>query len=423
MRVLKAEVVLPMPHPIQREFIESPAKRKIIRAGRRSGKTIGAAIVAVKAFLDGGRVLYAAPTEDQIATFWFAVKNMLRAPIDAKVFSKNEVMHIIEYPYTKQRIRAKTAYNADTLRGDYCGLLILDEFQLMDEEAWEVVGAPMLLDNNGDAIFIFTPPSLRSRSMSKARDPQHAAKMFQKAQKDTTGRWKAFHFTSFDNPHISKTALDEITEDMTNLAYRQEILAEDIDEVPGALWTRELIDGCRVVKHPDLVRIVVGVDPTGSLGNETGIVVAGRGKDGHGYVLDDRSMLGTPGEWADAVITAYNRNKADIIVGEVNYGGDMVEATIMRSVDATNQICRYKNVRASRGKAVRAEPIVAQYEHGKIHHVGSFSNLEDEMVTWVPGESRYSPNRIDALVWAMTELLGSKGTGGFLSAHGGGERT
>ena len=101
----------------------------------------------------------------------------------------------------------------------------------------------------------------------------------------------------------------------------------------------------------------------------------------------------------------------------------MVEATIMRSAEATNQICRYKNVHASRGKAVRAEPVVAQYEHGKIHHIGEFPNLEDEMVTWVPGESRYSPNRIDALVWALTELLGSKGSGGFLSAHGGTKRT
>lgn len=416
-------VTLRRPHPVQKKIRDSPAKRKIVRAGRRGGKTVCAASICVEKFLQGLRPLYAAPTSDQLETFWFEVKKALQEPIDAGVFKKNETDHTIELPGTKQRIKGKTAWNSDTLRGDYSDYLVLDEFQLMDEDAWGVVGAPMLLDNNGEAMFIYTPPSRSSRSVTKARDPQHAAKMFQKAQKDTTGRWEAFHFTSFDNPHISKTALDEITEDMTNLAYRQEILAEDIDEVPGALWTRELIDGCRVVKHPDLVRIVVGVDPTGSLGNETGIVVAGRGKNGHGYVLDDRSLLGTPGEWADAVITAYNRNKADIIVGEVNYGGDMVEATIMRSADATNQICRYKNVRASRGKAVRAEPIVAQYEHGKIHHVGNFSTLEDEMVTWVPGESRYSPNRIDGLVWAMTELLGSKGTGGFLSAHGGGSKT
>ena len=103
---------------------------------------------------------------------------------------------MIERPGSDQRIRAKTAWNADTLRGDYADLLILDEWQLMNEEAWEVVGAPMLLDNNGDAVFIYTPPSLHSRSTSKARDPRHAAKLFQRAQADTTGRWEVFHFTS-----------------------------------------------------------------------------------------------------------------------------------------------------------------------------------------------------------------------------------
>ena len=402
------QVTLRRPHPIQQQIKDSSAKRKIIRAGRRGGKTVIAATICVEKFLDGLRPLYAAPTSDQLETFWFEVKKALAEPIDAGIFKKNETDHTITRPGTKQRIKGKTAWNSDTLRGDYSDYLVLDEFQLMDEDAWGVVGAPMLLDNNGSAMFIYTPPSLSSRSVTKARDPQHAAKMFKKAQKDTSGRWEAFHFTSFDNPYISKDALEEITEDMTNLAYRQEILAEDIEEVPGALWTRKLISESRVTSHPDLVRIVVGVDPTGSTTNETGIVVAGRGTDGHGYILDDKSLLGSPGVWANAVITAYNHNTADMIAGEVNYGGDMVEATIMRAAEATEQECRYKNVRASRGKAIRAEPIVAQYEHGKIHHVGTFETLENEMVTWVPGESRYSPNRIDALVWALTEAFTKK---------------
>ena len=400
------KIILPRPHPQQLKFIKSPAKRKIVRAGRRGGKTIGAAIYAALAFLKGHRVLYAAPTEDQIATFWFEVKKILQNPIDTGILKKNETLHIIELPRTKQRIRAKTAFNADTLRGDYADVLILDEFQLMNEDTWGVVGAPMLLDTDGDAMFIYTPPSRSSKSATKAKDPQHAAKMFKKAQKDTSGRWQAFHFTSLDNPHISKIALEEITADMTNLAYRQEILAEDIEEVPGALWTRKLIDETRLMAHPDLVRIVVGVDPTGSQHNECGIIVAGKDAAGHGYVLDDKSLLGTPGEWGGAVITAYNHNNADMIVAEVNYGGEMVESTILGINHQTKQVCRYKNVRASRGKAVRAEPIVARYEKGTLHHIGSFPLLEDEMVQWVPGASKYSPNRIDALVWAMTELFG-----------------
>src|SRR5512146_2035753 len=185
------KVHLPRPHDKQRAFIDSQAKRKIIRAGRRGGKTVGMSICAVQKFLEGKRVLYAAPTAEQIGRFWTTVVRALDEPIRAKVFNKNETEHVIELPNTEQRIRAKTAWNADTLRGDYADVLIIDEWQLMNEEAWEVVGAPMLLDNNGDAVFIYTPPSLHSRSASKARHPQHAAKLYKKAAQDATGRWAA----------------------------------------------------------------------------------------------------------------------------------------------------------------------------------------------------------------------------------------
>ena len=398
-------VLLRQPHIRQSEIRQSQAKRKIVRAGRRGGKTVIAATICVDKLLKGLRPLYATPTRDQLETWWFEVKRALAEPIDAGIYKKNETEHTIEREGTKNRIKGKTAWNADMLRGDYSDFLVLDEYQLMNEDTWEVVGAPMLLDNDGDAMFIYTPPSLHSRSASKARDPRHAAKMFKKAQQDTGGRWEAFHFASQDNPYISRVALDEITQDMTRLAYRQEILAEDIDEAPGALWSRDLINTTRVVAYPDLARIVVGVDPTGSLSNETGIVVAGLGTDGHGYILDDRSLLGSPGEWANTVLTAYTRNQADMVVGEANYGGDMVESTILQAAKNQQRVIRYKNVHASRGKAVRAEPVVANYEHGKIHHVGDFPYLEDEMVSWIPGETRASPNRLDALVWAITELM------------------
>jgi hypothetical protein len=397
-------IFLRKPHQIQKQIRDSTAKRKIIRAGRRGGKTVIAATICVDKFIQGFRPLYAAPTSEQLDTWWFEVKRALIELIDAGVYKKNETEHTIERVGTKNRMKGKTAWDANMLRGDYSDYLVLDEFQLMNEATWETVGAPMLLDNDGDAMFIYTPFSLHSKSITKARNPLHAAKLFKKAEEDTSGRWEAFHFKSHDNPHISVQALEEIASDMSAISYRQEILAEDIDEAPGALWTRDLITKTRVSKHPDLVRIVVGVDPTGSQQNECGIIVAGLGSDGKGYILDDRSLLGTPGEWADEVLNAYNSNNADIIVGETNYGGDMVEATIEQAAKTKNQLYRYKNVHATRGKAVRAEPIVAAYEHGRVHHVGVLSHLENEMVMWIPGISRFSPNRIDALVWAMTEL-------------------
>ena len=227
----KFQVYLPRPHkPYQEQFVDSIKKRIVIRAGRRSGKTVGVAIRAVKRFIEGRRQLYAAPTSEQVGKFWYEVTTALDPLIRLGVFKRNDSENFIEKTGTEQRIKAKTAWNADTLRGDYADDLYLDEWQLMNEDTWEIVGAPMLLDNNGNAVFIYTPPSLRSAGISKAHDPRHAAKMFKSATEDKTGRWLAIHFTSHDNPHISKDALQELIQDMSKQSYRQEILAED-DEV------------------------------------------------------------------------------------------------------------------------------------------------------------------------------------------------
>lgn len=405
-------VRLRRPHRKQLQFLRSRAKRKVIRAGRRGGKTTGIAILAVEYFLAGKRVLYGAPTQEQVDAFWFEVKKALAEPIDAGYFRKNETKHTIERPGLKARIKAKTCWNADTLRGDTADLLILDEFQLMDESAWTIVGAPMLIDNDGDAVFIYTPPSAVSKSRSRAQDPKYAANLFKKAKADESGRWAAFHFTSMENPYLNRTALAEISEDMSAVAYRQEILAEDLDEVPGALWTRAIIDKHRLTKAPvDMTRIVVAVDPPGGA-TEAGIVAAGKAMcrckgtpELHAFVLEDASLAGNPKAWGTAAVDLYESREADRIVGEVNYGGDMVEHT----VKAIDDDVLFTSVRATRGKAVRAEPVSTLYEKGKVHHVGSaFELLEDEMCTWLPDISGYSPNRLDALVWAITDLMIAK---------------
>jgi hypothetical protein len=400
METLELIVNLPVLHPKQQSIKESRAKRKVIRAGRRGGKTTLAADIAIDAFLDGRRVLYATPTQEQIDRFWFECKNALKEPLDAGVYYKNETRHIIEFPGTEQRIRGKTAWNADTLRGDYGDEVLLDEFQDMNPNALDLVVYPMLLDNDGNLILIYTK--------KRGKQGKYASDLYKRAEEDETGRWGAFTFTSHDNPHLSKDALSEITQDMTNLAYRMEIMAEDIGDDPNALWNRELINENRVLKAPELIRVVVGVDPPGGQRTECGIVVAGSAMvddELHAFVIDDPSLTGSPGEWARATVTSFHRNLADRIVGEVNYGGDMVESTL-RAVDPE---VSYKAVRATRGKAVRAEPVVAQYERGKVHHVGEFGELEDEQCNWVPESGMLSPNRLDALVWAITELLGDGG--------------
>jgi phage terminase large subunit-like protein len=183
---------------------------------------------------------------------------------------------------------------------------------------------------------------------------------------------------------------------------RQELLGELLEDVEGALWSLARIDQLRVAEAPALTRIVVAVDPSGGDSDdhdEQGIVVAGQSVDGDFYVLADRSCRETPHGWAGRAVAAYNEFEADVIVAEANYGGAMVESTI-RQVGPGVPV---RVVTASRGKRQRAEPVSALYEQGRVHHVGPFPQLEDQMCGWVP-ESGRSPDRMDALVWAVTLL-------------------
>ncbi len=198
---------------------------------------------------------------------------------------------------------------------------------------------------------------------------------------------------------------------------RQEIGGEVLTDVPGALWTLSSIDEPRVPSSavPLLDRLVIAVDPSGS-GNpesdEVGIVAAGLGRDGHGYVLCDGSDHLSPSEWSSRAVELYRSMKADRILGEVNFGGDMVEHTVNVAAKDIGVTVAYSAVWASRGKAIRAEPVSALYTQKRVHHVGSFPKLENEMTTWVPGSGQRSPNRLDALVFALTNLLVKLPAGG-----------
>ena len=193
---------------------------------------------------------------------------------------------------------------------------------------------------------------------------------------------------------------------------RQELDAEILDDMPGALWTRTAIEASRVAVVPPLRRVVVAIDPAVSVGensDETGIVVVGLGGDQQAYVLDDLSGRFHPQEWASRAVAAYHAHRADRIVAEVNNGGAMVQATL-RTVDPT---IAYKPVHAARGKIARAEPVAALYEQGRVHHRGAFPALEDQMCIFTgdpaartaPREKSGSPDRVDALVWAVSDLM------------------
>jgi phage terminase large subunit-like protein len=189
---------------------------------------------------------------------------------------------------------------------------------------------------------------------------------------------------------------------------RQELDGELIEEVEGALWTRDLIERCRIAHVPGmLARVVVAVDPPASAGGDAcGIVVAGLGSDGRAYVIADASVEGQrPEGWARAVAAAAMVHGADRVIAEANNGGQMVES-VLRAAEAALPV---RLVHANRGKTARAEPVAALYESGRVAHRGAFPRLEDEMCGLIAGGGYVgpgrSPDRADALVWAMSELM------------------
>ena len=195
---------------------------------------------------------------------------------------------------------------------------------------------------------------------------------------------------------------------------RQELMAEVLEDVEGALWTIGQIDALRVSSAPaDIDRVVLGIDPAVTSredSDETGMVIAGiRHEDRHGYVLGDFSGRYSPGEWERRALDLCDAWRVDCIVAETNNGGDMVEHTIRSVLRADEAMPRFRAVHASRGKLTRAEPYAALYEQGRVHHVGILDRLEDQMAGWVPGAGS-SPDRMDALVWALAELFPNHST-------------
>ena len=320
-----------------------------------------------------------------------------------------------------------TLYSADTperLRGPQHSFAVCDELAVYPdvEELWQNLKLGLRLGPDPRIIVTTTPrPSKFLRAL--LADPGTIV---------TSGS------TFANRANLPASVLADFTRIYAGTRIgRQEIEGEMLEEAEGALWSRAQIEALRVREHPELVRIVVALDPSVTSGPdaaECGIIAAGLGVDGHGYVLRDRSAVVSPDDWATRALLLYDELDADRIVGEANQGGDLIE-TVIRTKRRT---VAYEKVHASRGKLARAEPVAALYEQGRIHHViecagcgngrvienvhasrgfngfngfngaatgmNNFSALEDEMTNYVAGVSK-SPNRMDALVWALSYLM------------------
>lgn len=298
-----------------------------------------------------------------------------------------------------------TADEPERLRGKQHAKLWGDEICAWRyPEAWDQAALGLRLGSNPQALATTTPKPIKLlKEIIKSPDTF--------ITKGNTYDNKANLAGAFIKQIISKY-------EGTRLG-RQELNAEILDDNPGALWTRARIEELRVRVFPELSRIIVAIDPAVTSNpdsDETGIVVMGIATiDGiiHGFVLEDCSMRGTPDQWARRAVKAYYDWKADRIIAETNNGGDMVEAMI-RTVDRN---VSYKKVHASRGKEIRAEPVSALYEQGRVHHVGMLAQLEDQMCEWDPTITDTSPDRMDALVWAATELMTENQFDGFLQYY------
>jgi phage terminase large subunit-like protein len=292
-----------------------------------------------------------------------------------------------------------SAEDPEALRGPQHMKMWADELAAWKRasEVWEQIEFGLRLGKMPQTVITTTPKPIKLIK-ALARDPQTII---------TRG-------STYDNrANLSEKFYSKIVTkyEGTRLG-RQELNAELLEDNPGALWTLGGIDADRVRGLPALSRVVVGVDPAVSSGEDaalTGIVVVGIGPapDGkdwppHFYVIDDLSLKGSPDEWAEKVVGGYVQHRGDRIVAEVNNGGDLVEA-ILRTKHLE---LAFKSVYATRGKIRRAEPIAALYEQHRVHHVGSFPQLEEQMTEYTPltADEQDSPDRMDALVWALWEL-------------------
>jgi hypothetical protein len=246
MKTERIQIEIPTPHQFQRKMIETTKKRVYCLAGRRGGKTYGLAILSALKFLkDNKKILYAAPTTAQTEAFWDYLVRILK-PLEGKTIKINSSdKKIIDIKGNS--IKAKTAWDADTLRGDFADMLILDEFELMRENTWEEVGAPMLIDNGGTVYFVFTPPNINTHHLANTRDIMYCIKKFREAENDD--RAEIIRWTSYDNPFINAEAIKDLAKDMSSLSYRREIMGEIIDFNPFALWNRTLIER-NIVESP-----------------------------------------------------------------------------------------------------------------------------------------------------------------------------
>ncbi len=373
----------------------------LILAGRGWGKTrTGAQDIALYALRNNNvNCAVVAPTHGDLRRVCFGGNSGLLSIIPKECFLESSDMKGYSSStseirlFNGSKITGYAAQEPDRLRGPQFHRAWCDEVAAWRyPEAFDQLMFGLRLGNNPQCVITTTPKPTKLIKELVVRDDVHV----------TSGST----FENEDNLAESALAMLKDKYEGTTLG-RQELYAEIIDNLDGALWTNDLIEQNRCTEDKELAQIIVAIDPAvtaNANSDETGIVVVGKDFNNEYYVLEDLSGRHPPDKWGKIAINAFYEWEADRIVAEVNNGGDLVERLI-RNID--NNVS-YRSVRATRGKILRAEPISALYEQKRVHHVGVFPELESQMCSYT-GETNSSPDRLDALVWGLTELSKSKG--------------
>jgi PBSX family phage terminase large subunit len=383
--------------------IEPLTRYHLVTGGRGSGKSFSISLFLLNLTYESGHVI--------LFTRWTMVSAFISIIPEfiekIELLNKEEDFEITQNEIVNKLTGSKILFKGiKTSQGTATASLksisgvttfLLDEAEeLVDETVFDRIDLSIRSKDKPNRVILVMNPSYKSHWIYK--------RWVAKPKQDCT----YIHTTYLHNrQNLSKSFLDaaERTKSENLHRYNHLFLGEWLDDAEGMLWNREIINRSRIPTAPELVRKIVAIDPaiTANIGSdETGIVVLGKDERGRIYVLEDLSGKYSPNEWSSLASSAVIRHGADCIVAEKNQGGEMVEAVIRQNDNRT----RVKLVTATKGKYVRAEPTYSLYEQNKVFHVGNFPILESQMITFDPDKGK-SPDRVDALVWGITELTDS----------------
>lgn len=380
---------------------KNTAKFIVVPAGRRFGKTKGCGNGTIEWIIEGKKILWgdtiSTNIDRYVERYW--KPEIIKSGLTYEYSTQKKVLRIDGF---SGYIDFRSADRPENWEGFGYDIIILNEAGIILKNDYLYTNAvlPMLMDNPGSKLYAIGTPKGKIKKDGK----EHRFYSMYKRAVSGDPLYELFQYSSYDNPFLTTEDVSQLEEEMKLMnpqMVEQEIYAKFVDGAAGELWDSVIIERQRVKICPELNRVVVAIDPAISAtakSDETGITVSGKSGQNK-YVLEDCSGIYTPEQWASEAIRLAKKWGADCIVAEKNQGGDMVKS-VLKSVGWSGRI---KLVTATKGKYVRAEPIYAEYESGKVFHVGYHNKLESQMCSFT-SDLKTSPDRVDSLVWGLTEL-------------------